>query len=166
MYEIEIVIAISAVLAGWYFVGSYQNRKLTSRAWTAVLEQTERFASRMTVRELGGSAFIAVAEGIRPPFKRLEMAYTSLPREILINYLISKAMGRRDLLTVVGDFTSTPKTEKRLSDIPDLVGRVLKLEISPSRPNLRIIMSLEQLLSNSLEDSLSSVAQLCRSGMC
>ncbi len=166
MYELEIIVAISAVLAGWYFIGSHQNRKLVSRVWKAVLEQMEEFAPEMTVRELGGSAFIAVARDPRPPFRRIEMAYTSLPREILINYLISKAMGRKDLLTVVGDFTSTPKTEKRLSDIPDLVGRVLKLEISPSRPNLRIIMSLEQLMSNSLEDALSSVAQLCKSGMC
>lgn len=166
MYELEIIVAISAVLAGWYFVGSHQNRKLVSSVWKAVLEQMEEFAPEMTVRELGGSAFIAVARDPRPPFRRIEMAYTSLPREILINYLISKAMGRKDLLTVLADFTSPPRAERRLPDIPDLRDRVLKLEIGQGRPNLKIIMSADQLLSGSLRESLSSVVRLCKSGLC
>lgn len=166
MYEIEIVIAISAVLAGWYFVGSYQNRKLTSRVWSAVLEQMEEFASEMTVRELGGSAFIAVAKRTRSPFRRVEMAYTSLPREILINYLISKAMGRRDLLSVMADFNTTPRGERTLRDFPDLAGDALSMRVQERSPNLRIIMSAEQVLNGSLERVLSAVRAACSSGLC
>ncbi len=166
MYEIEVVIAISAVLAGWYFLGSYQNRKLTSKVWTAVLEQMEEFASEMTVRELGGSAFIAVAKGTRFPFRRIEMAYTSLPREILINYLISKAMGRKDLLSVVADFNTTPKGERTLRDFPDLAVDALSLRIQWRSPNLRIIMSAEHVVNGSLKRVLSTVRTACSSGLC
>ncbi len=166
MYELELIIVISAVLAGWYFVGSHQNRRLSSKVWRSVLEQMDEFASEITTRELGGSAFIAVARDIRQPFKRIEIAYTSLPREILINYVISRAMGRKDLLSIMADFASTPKAEKTLKDFPDLKNDALSLRISTGRPNLRVIMSAEQVLDGSLRRVLSAVRAACSSGLC
>lgn len=166
MYELELIIAISAILAGWYFIGSHQNRKLVSKVWKSVLEQMEDFAPEMTAKELGGSAFIAVAERPYPPFDKIEMAFTCLPREILINYLISLAMGREDLLAIMADFSSIPKEEKTLDNFPDLKGRVRKLRIGRGKPNVRIIMSAEQALDGSVERTLSAIRAACNASLC
>ncbi|MDK2384122.1 MAG: hypothetical protein QI199_04850 [Candidatus Korarchaeota archaeon] len=110
--------------------------------------------------------FIAVAKRTRFPFGRIEMAYTSLPREVLINYLISKAMGRKDLLTMVADFNTTPKGERTLRDFPDLAVDALSLRIQERSPNLRIIMSAVHVVNGSLERVLLAVRTACSSGLC
>ncbi len=93
------------------------------------------------------------------------MAYTSLPRKILINYLISKAMGRRDLLSVIADLNTTPRGREDLEGLPGSGGDTLSKGPGEEPPNLRIIMSAEQVLNGSLKRVLSAVRTACSSGL-
>ncbi len=166
MYELELIIAISAVFVIWYFVGSYSNRRLLSLVWKSALEQMEEYTPTITRREYGGSAFVAVADKPNDPFKRIEIAFTCLPREILINHLVSIAMGRKDLLTISADFLREPKRELGSRNFPDLIESVLKMRINNKRPNLKLIFSADQVLRGSIKRALDAIKVACSSGLC
>ncbi len=166
MYELELIIIISAIFTIWYFIGSYSNRKLLARVWKSLLEQMERYTPTITRKEYGGSAFIAVADKPSPPFKRIEIAFTCLPREILINHLVSLAMGRSDLLTISADFLREPKKAVELRNFPDLIGHISKLNISRGKPNMRLIFTADQVLKGSVRKALNAIVEACNSGLC
>ncbi len=154
MYELEIIIALSAVLTGWYFLGLRMNRKLTERVWKSILEQLEDYTPSVTARELGTSGFIAVADSPRGIYSKMEMAFVCLPRDILINYLISKAIGRKDLFSLKADV----KRPKDLTGkIKDLDALVLKYSVKTTKPHVTLLLSADQVLRGNLKKALSVV---------
>ncbi len=167
MYELELIIALSIIFGGWYFIGSYKNRKLLQDVWKSLLEQLEEYTPTVTTRNLGGSAFLAVADKPRRNFRRIEIAFTCLPREILVNYLVSLAIGRKDLLSLMADLESEPKSMASLEDkFRDLKGKVMSLTVKRGKPNVRIVMTADQLLKGYLREALERVREECMEGLC
>ncbi len=154
MYELEIIIALSAVLTGWYFIGLRMNRRLTERVWKSILEQLEDYTPSVTARELGTSGFIAVADSPRGAFTRMEMAFVCLPRDILINYIVSKAIGRLDLFSLKGDVKNPKDLTGKIKDLDKLV---LRYSVKTTKPHVTLVLSAEQVLKGNLKEALKVV---------
>ncbi len=154
MYELEIIIALSGLLTAWYFIGHRMNRKLTERVWKAILEQLEDYTPTVTARELGTSGFIAVADKPRGIYTRIEMAFACLPREILVNYLISKAIGRKDMLSVKADVRNPRELTGKMKDLD---GLLMRYKIGKRKPNVSLLFSADQVLKGNLRRSLRMI---------
>ena len=106
---IWIVFILTFLFLAFYFWGRSKNYKIQKKAWTDLRPHIRQYGRKVGFKGLGSSAFqISVPGRDRDSFERAELAVALLPRDLLIQYLISKIQGKKDEIIVKAQFKSKP----------------------------------------------------------
>lgn len=111
-----LVIAITVLLLGWYFVGTVWNRRRSRRFVRGLAKGFAGLGPPPKIQWLGTSAFQVLATTPPDPFTRLGITVVLEPREMLLVWLVARVRGRRDLLVIRGEFERQPRRELELFD--------------------------------------------------
>lgn len=107
---IGIIFALTFMFLAFYFWGRSKNYKIQKNTWTRLRSHVKPYGKKVGFKSLGSSAFqISVPGRKRDSFERTELTAALLPRDILIQYLISKIQGKKDEIIVKVQFKNKPK---------------------------------------------------------
>lgn len=138
----NIVIAISLVLFGWYFVGSYIGRRRATTLVRSLREALLTSGKGLSIRWFGRSAFqVDVGEPL-PPLKGLQVLCLLEPRDFALALAWSRLRGRRDQVMINASYVSPPPPLVRHPLASYGLPGLTALEISPQPPHLRMTLQV------------------------
>lgn len=143
MFNLQnLAVAIALILFGWYFVGSYLNRRRSGDLINAIRTATAKVGSKPAIKWFGRTAFQVDIGEPRAPFAGVHLLCILEPRDFAIAQAWNRIRGRRDQLVIHADFNRPPKApgkpEATAYGIKGLTGVELKVDQPHLQMNLQV----------------------------
>ena len=145
------LIALSVLVAVWYLAGTIINRKrgLATYYWLreGLREAVGEPSEGQWLNPAGTQARLAVANA-RAPFRKMEITFSLIARDILPLWLFNLVRGKGDEMIVTASLRSLPASREATPAWDNFLKRypaVVDLTISQRRPHIRMRVALPAL---------------------
>jgi len=118
-----VVIALVAVVMGWFAIGSVLNVRRGQAAMRWMQDGLRLVGERTTVRWIGTTSVELAIAKAEPPFSQLKLVVFLEPRDVPWLWALTRRRGRRDTLIVVGQLVQAPAQELEALDRRSWSGR-------------------------------------------
>lgn len=128
--EQQIIIGLVILMAVWYVVGTWYNRRRGIRTLTWLRDGLRSLGGQLEMAWIGSAASgaRAVINKAQPPFRQLNGVFLLESRELLPLWLANRLRGKRDELIIKADLRSPRRGELEVVPAGSRLERSLRVE--------------------------------------
>lgn len=156
MFTVQnVAIGVALLFFGWYFVGSFLNRRRSQELIQAIRRATAGLGADPTIKWFGRAAFQVDLAEASPPFREIHLLCVLEPRDFPVAMVWNRLRRRRDQVLIHASYTRPPrdpgKADPGGSGVPGLTGLELKAEPPHLQMALQVPAGQEATIGQALE---------------